>query len=108
MALTYRSVKGSALTITELDNNYKLINTIVSKKAYIKQKLWVLTDVRIYSENKNSLAWFASELGKSILGKGMGGSDGKKSNERKKSIGFAPLQENQNKINLKGFNKFNN
>ena len=28
--------------------------------------------------------------------------------KRKKSIGFAPLQENQNKINLKGFNKFNN
>ncbi len=43
------------LEITELDNNYKLINTIVSKKAYIKQKLWVLTDVRIYSENKNTL-----------------------------------------------------
>tara|TARA_B100000963_G_C22598695_1_gene659170 strand:+ start:1047 stop:1940 length:894 start_codon:yes stop_codon:yes gene_type:complete len=27
---------------------------------------------------------------------------------RNKSIGFAPLQENQNKINLKGFNKLNN
>ena len=27
---------------------------------------------------------------------------------REKSSGFAPLQENQNKINLKGFNKFNN
>ena len=27
---------------------------------------------------------------------------------REKSIGFAPLQENQNKINLKGFNKFSN
>ena len=26
----------------------------------------------------------------------------------KKSLGFAPLQENQNKINLKGFNKFSN
>ena len=26
----------------------------------------------------------------------------------KKSIGFAPLQENQNKLNLKGFNRFNN
>ena len=25
-----------------------------------------------------------------------------------KSSGFAPLQENQNKINLKGFNKFSN
>ncbi len=28
--------------------------------------------------------------------------------KRKKSIGFAPLQENENKINLKGFNKLNN
>ena len=28
--------------------------------------------------------------------------------KRRKSIGFAPLQENQNNINLKGFNKFNN
>ena len=28
--------------------------------------------------------------------------------KRKKSFGFAPLQENQNKINLKGFNKFSN
>ena len=28
--------------------------------------------------------------------------------KRNKSIGFAPLQENQNKINLKGFNKLNN
>ena len=27
---------------------------------------------------------------------------------RKKSSGFAPLQEDQNKINLKGFNKFSN
>ena len=28
--------------------------------------------------------------------------------ERKKSIGFAPLQEDQDKLNLKGFNKFSN
>ena len=28
--------------------------------------------------------------------------------EKRKSIGFAPLQEDQNKLNLKGFNKFNN
>ena len=28
--------------------------------------------------------------------------------KRKKSFGFAPLQENQNKINLKGFNRFSN
>ena len=28
--------------------------------------------------------------------------------KRKKTLGFAPLQEIQNKLNLKGFNKFNN
>ena len=54
-------------------------------------------------ENKNSLAWFASELGKSILGKGMGGSDGKKSNERKKSIGSKKINSSKiTKLNYSG------
>ena len=54
-------------------------------------------------ENKNSLAWFASELGKSILGKGMGGSDGKKSNERKKSIGSRKINNSKiTKLNYAG------
>ena len=40
------------LEITELDNEYKLINTIVAKNADIAQKTWILTNVKIYSKDK--------------------------------------------------------
>ena len=42
------------LEITELDNDYKLINTIVSDNADIKKKIWVLTNVKIYSKDRKT------------------------------------------------------
>ena len=42
------------LEITELDNDYKLINTIISNKANIENKIWVLNDVKIYSKDKKT------------------------------------------------------
>ena len=42
------------LEITELDNDYKLINTIIANKANIKNKIWILTDVKIYSKDKKT------------------------------------------------------
>ena len=42
------------LEITELDNDYKLVNTIISNKANIENKIWILTDVKIYSKDKKT------------------------------------------------------
>ena len=42
------------LEITELDNNYNLLNTIISKKANISEKIWILSDVKIYSNDKQT------------------------------------------------------
>ena len=42
------------LEITELDNDYKLINTIIANKANIENKIWILTDVKIYSKDKKT------------------------------------------------------
>ena len=36
------------LEITELDNDYKLVNTIISNKANIENKIWILTDVNLF------------------------------------------------------------
>ncbi len=40
--------------ITELNNNYKIINTIVSEKADIRKKSWILSNVKIYSNFKKT------------------------------------------------------
>ena len=53
-ALNYKKDKLENVKITELDLNYKLINTIVSPKANIKKKLWKLSNVKIYSEKKKT------------------------------------------------------
>ncbi len=53
-AKNYKINSLEDLKITQLNSNYKLINTIVSKKANIKEKTWYLTDVKIYSENKKT------------------------------------------------------
>ena len=42
------------LEITELGNDYKLVNTIISNKANIENKIWILTDVKIYSKDKKT------------------------------------------------------
>tara|TARA_A100001011_G_scaffold306122_1_gene320993 strand:- start:6016 stop:7104 length:1089 start_codon:yes stop_codon:yes gene_type:complete len=42
------------LEITELDNDYKLINTIVSEKADIRSNNWTLSNVKIYSKDKKT------------------------------------------------------
>ncbi len=42
------------LKITQLNHNYKLINTIVASKANIESKKWILEDVKIFSDNKKT------------------------------------------------------
>ncbi|MBD1153847.1 LptF/LptG family permease [Pelagibacterales bacterium SAG-MED23] len=42
------------LEITRLNLDYNLINTIVSKKADIKSKQWVLSEVKVYSNKKKT------------------------------------------------------
>ncbi len=42
------------LEITELDNDYNLINTIVSLKADIRDKEWELSNVKIFSNDKKT------------------------------------------------------
>tara|TARA_B100000029_G_C17553340_1_gene950865 strand:- start:344 stop:1426 length:1083 start_codon:yes stop_codon:yes gene_type:complete len=41
------------ITISQLNNDYQLINTIVAKKADIKSNNWKLHNVTVYSEGKN-------------------------------------------------------
>ena len=53
-AKNYKINSLENLEITELDNEYKLINTIVSKKADIRQKVWDLSNVQIYSKDKKT------------------------------------------------------
>ncbi len=42
------------LEITELDNEYNLVNTIISKKANIESKQWILENVKIFSKDKKT------------------------------------------------------
>ncbi len=53
-AKNYKIDNLEELTITELDENYKVLSTIVSTNADIKKKEWVLKNVKIYSENKKT------------------------------------------------------
>ncbi len=54
-ARNYKIDSLENLEITQLDNSYNLINTIVAKKANIKKKLWILKDVKIISEDQKLL-----------------------------------------------------
>ena len=42
------------LEITELDKNYNQLNLIISKKADISNKVWKLSNVKVYSKDKNA------------------------------------------------------
>ena len=53
-ATNYKKNSLENLKITELDENYNLLNTIVSDKADINKKLWLLTNVKIYSQEKKT------------------------------------------------------
>ena len=53
-ATTYKIDSLENVKITELDGNYKLINTIVSDRADIKNKEWRLKNVKIYSEERKT------------------------------------------------------
>tara|TARA_Y100001970_G_scaffold176114_1_gene214683 strand:- start:18165 stop:19247 length:1083 start_codon:yes stop_codon:yes gene_type:complete len=53
-ATNYKKDNLENIKITELDKNYKLINTIVSDEANINKKLWVLSNVKIYSQDKKT------------------------------------------------------
>ena len=53
-ATNYKKNTLENIKITELDENYKLLNTIVSDRADINRKLWNLTNVKIYSQEKKT------------------------------------------------------
>ncbi len=53
-AKNYKTNSLENLEITELDNDYKLINTILAEKANIEKKEWILTNVKIYSKEKKT------------------------------------------------------
>jgi lipopolysaccharide export system permease protein len=53
-AKNYKINSLERLEITELNNNYKLLSTIVSEKADIKKKTWTLSNVKIYSQDKKT------------------------------------------------------
>ena len=53
-AKIYKVNKLESLEIVELDNNYNLINTIVSEKANIISKNWLLSNVKIYSDREKT------------------------------------------------------
>ncbi len=42
------------ITISQIDNNYNLINTIIADKADIKSKQWLLSNVKILNEDKKN------------------------------------------------------
>ncbi len=50
----YFGEKLENITITELDENFNLIKTIVSEEAIIKNKIWNLNNAKIYVENQDS------------------------------------------------------
>tara|TARA_A100001011_G_scaffold182456_1_gene191269 strand:+ start:3175 stop:4263 length:1089 start_codon:yes stop_codon:yes gene_type:complete len=54
-AKNYKKNRLENLEITELDNNYNLINTIVADNANIKEKKWLLNDVKVFSKDKKTL-----------------------------------------------------
>ena len=53
-AQNYKKDYLESIKITKLDDNYKLINTIVSSEANIKEKNWLLKNVKIFSESKKT------------------------------------------------------
>ena len=53
-ASNYKKNSLENIKITALDRNYNLINTIVAEKARIDEKLWVLKNVKIYSQDKKT------------------------------------------------------
>ena len=53
-AKNYKIKSLEKLEITELNNNYKLLNTIVADKADIKETTLILSTVQIYSQDKNT------------------------------------------------------
>ena len=53
-AKNYKINSLERLEITELSNNYELLSTIVSEKADIREKTWNLSNVKIYSQDKQT------------------------------------------------------
>ena len=53
-AKTYKINNLELLEIVVLDKNYNLINTIVSEKANITKKTWMLNKVKIYSNKEKT------------------------------------------------------
>ena len=90
------------LEITELDNDYKLINTIISNKANIENKIWILTDVKIYSKDKKTKSFenykYSSSFNEKIISNLYSNLNSLniiqliKLKENYKSIGYSPTE----------------
>ena len=50
----YKKNSLENLKISELDKNYNLINTIIAEEANILEKVWLLKEVKIYSNAKKT------------------------------------------------------
>ena len=68
-ATNYKKNSLENLKITELDENYNLLNTIVSDNADINKKVWVLTNVKIYSQERKTENKINYEYSSSFNGK---------------------------------------
>jgi len=78
MALTYRSEKGSALTITELDNNFRHFtgSQTIAGDVTVSGSLGVTSGVNITGSNVTVANLPTTEAGASIGGMWLSGSTG--------------------------------
>ena len=53
-AQTYKKDTLENIKITQVDKNYRLVNTILAKEGEISEKDWILKNVRIYSNEKKT------------------------------------------------------
>ena len=56
-AKTFKDEYLRQITITQMDKNYKTIETIIAKSANIKSKNWNLENVKIYNPDENNLEY---------------------------------------------------
>ena len=54
-AKTFKEDIITKITISHLDKNYNIIETIISEKANIKSKEWILENVKIYNPNESNV-----------------------------------------------------
>ena len=56
-AKTFKEDVITNITISHLDKNYNIVETIISEKADIQSKVWLLENVKIYNPNETNKAY---------------------------------------------------